>query len=250
MPDERTILSLTLRLTQEEVQGLDHDGKEAPETYYTLYSGEQIVGSIIASPENDEYGARLISRQIEHLLEHLEDRILEAATRTMNESFFVAGNNSSRITSTDWQRLGREFFNKRNRLDEERERELLRIRRGRKQLLTQAELAGLPNRFDTIHLRLKAVKKRHDIEKGMFDNPAKNTDLEHSNWMEHWLAYAKTSYCDVPHPALRQIASLDAIKSRPSEIAYGMLAAETLYDVSYLRKLVSKERNRDTKPAK
>lgn len=233
MPEGKNILSLTFEFTVTEMETTDLEGNPVTEELYTISCGDSVCWSLVSDKDGDERQQAFIRLQVEHILNHLQERLVHRATKLGEESYFIAG---KQMYSATAKAEGQKFFKQRIRSDEARVRKLLNIRRGQPQRLTKEQKAKLPEQYDALHAKYKEIKERHDEER------KKNRGLEHREWQRKWLSIAKDLYRRERQKHLELVADPDPYTSSPSRLAYIALACEKGYEPGYMEKLVSRAR--------
>jgi hypothetical protein len=119
-----------------------------------------------------------------------------------------------------------------------------RKRRPRKTKLPPAEQAALLHRFEELQTLCANIKSSHDKQhKEYQDSPkVQSRGYDSDTWVLEWIRREQQLY-EYPESFLRQFAEPSGRGFRTaSEVAYEALSGETGYTVSYLEKLLTRQR--------
>lgn len=238
MSEKKTILSLTFEFAVREITTTDLEGSPITEELYTISCGDSICWSWIADKGGGEQEREETRLRVEHILNHLQERLEHRANRLGGESEFIA---AKQMSLTGAKARGQKFFRERVRSDEDRTRRLLSIRRGQPRRLTKAQQAELPARYDALHTKFKEIKKQHNEERNRVERERKRR-LGDVEWQKVWLEIARSRYPKEMREYLEMLADMDKPTASPSNVALKALAREAGYEPAYLGRLLTAAR--------
>jgi hypothetical protein len=238
MSEGNNILSLTFEFKVQELTTTDLAGNPITEELYTISCGDSVCWSLVSDKSGGEQEREPTRLRIEHILNHLQERLEHRAKRLGDESEFIA---AKQMSLTGAKTKGQKFFRERVRSDEDRARRLLSIRRGQPRRLTKAQQAKLPERYDALHTKFKEIKKRHNEERNRVERERKR-GLGHEEWRRMWREIARSLYPKEKREYLELLSDRDKHTAAPSNVALKALARETGYEPAYLGRLLTAAR--------